>query len=145
MEKTAKVIKKMTKSKTDLLSELNESLENLVSHGIIHANIKSSIWNTVSSLAVVNKKPAKKAKQPAEEVTSKFVTADGVPIVKDMVVYIGPGKGMKSFIVHSERVAEITPEGPKSAYPGSIFRNGIIIPEIVYSTSSAAKKASGNT
>lgn len=144
MEKTAKVIKKMTKSKADLLSDFELTLGNLVSFKIITHEIQKNIWNTVSALAA-SKLSTKKSKQkPIKEVTSKFVTADGVPIVKDMVVYIGPGKGMKSFIVHSERVAEITPEGPKSAYPGSVFRNGIIIPEIVYSTSSAAKKASGN-
>lgn len=72
--------------------------------------------------------------------SNKFYTADGVLIKPGMVIFVKPSNDNGS-IAHCEKVDRITEVGPVSAYTGTIFRSGLIIPEIVYSSSEAASKA----
>jgi len=84
---------------------------------------------------------AKKAKGQQTQ-SNKFYTADGVLIKPGMIIYVKPPDD-KSFIAHCEKVDRITEVGPVSAYAGTIFRSGLIIPKMVYSSTEKALEAAG--
>lgn len=66
----------------------------------------------------------------------KFYTADGVLIEAGSAIYVPC-----PMISHCERVKLVDEDGPLSAYAGTVFPNGRIVPGKVYSTQAAAKEA----
>lgn len=67
----------------------------------------------------------------------KFYTADGILIKAGSRIFV-PGP----WIAHCERVERVDENGPISAYIGTVFKDGKILPEAVYSTKEAAFKVS---
>lgn len=133
-----------------LIEKLHALTNRLYANKKISMGERDILWDAETLLLQLNKGATAK-KKVAKKVTIKkvvtksakvFKTADGVVIEPGMRIYVKPPKD-GGFRAHCEKVGSISDKGPVSAYLGTIFRDGLIIPEIVYSSSDAASKAAG--